>query len=297
MTASRLYRLIAFLALLIAVPAGAASAQTASTAGNTTAEARIENEYKLNVPLQEYDRVWSFVTDTYVTRKRLADVSTDFTAQSSVEFFSDQYYDDDDFTLKANQNGVRIRSRYIPDDPANAKNGRRLLQVKMSRIDDKADLNRAEVKFEVNQGVGADFKHILPHIRPRDIHEFADIMAGLGVDFASLRKTVALKQERRRVYVSYRNEPFATITLDRIDSSYMMWSCRFAEVEIELNEILYTNVSESRRSEMEEVSGYIYQMLQKEFPFIHRDQTPKYNKTSNCLDEKVPFFETMLRLF
>jgi hypothetical protein len=38
-------------------------------------------------------------------------------------------------------------------------------------------------------------------------------------------------------------------------------------------------------------------MLQKEFPFIHRDQTPKYNRTSNCLDEKVPFFETMLRLF
>ncbi|MEQ8710650.1 MAG: CYTH domain-containing protein [Rhodospirillales bacterium] len=258
---------------------------------------RIENEYKLNMPLDKYETVWNFLVDTYVTRKSLSAIDPDYTTSPSVEFFSDQYFDDDAHSLLSRQHGVRIRSRFIPDDPANPKNGRRLLQVKMSNIDEKADLNRAEIKFEINTKAGHNLKHLIPYIQPRDLHDVAGVLRDLDVDIRELKKKITLGQERRRVYISYRNAPFATITLDKVDTSFMMWGCTFAEVEIELNEILYTAVSGDRREDMEKVSGFIKTGLEKQFPFISRDQTPKYNKASQCLGDKAPFYETLVNLF
>tara|TARA_R110002110_G_scaffold88899_3_gene231548 strand:+ start:1236 stop:2123 length:888 start_codon:yes stop_codon:yes gene_type:complete len=258
---------------------------------------RIENEYKLNMPLDKYETVWNFLVDTYVTRKSLGAIDPDYTTAASVEFFSDLYFDDDAHSLLARQHGVRIRSRFIPADPANPKNGRRLLQIKMSNIDDKADLNRAEIKFEVGTQVRHNIKHLVPYVQPQDLHDVAGILNDLDVDIREMKKKITLGQERRRVYISYRNAPFATITLDKVDTSFLMWDCSFVEVEIELNEILYTAVDDDKRDEMEQVSGFIKTALEKQFPFIKRDQTPKYNKASQCLGDKAPFYETLVNLF
>ena len=257
---------------------------------------RIENEYKLNMPLDKYETVWNFLVDTYVSRKSLGEIDPDYTTAASVEFFSDLYFDDDAHSLLARQHGVRIRSRFIPADPANPKNGRRLLQIKMSNIDDKADLNRAEIKFEVGTQVRHNIKHLVPYVQPQDLHDVAGILNDLDVDIREMKK-ITLGQERRRVYISYRNAPFATITLDKVDTSFLMWDCSFVEVEIELNEILYTAVDDDKRDEMEQVSGIIKTVLEKQYPFIKRDQTPKYNKASQCLGDKAPFYETLVNLF
>tara|TARA_R110000787_G_scaffold16622_65_gene51860 strand:- start:9956 stop:10843 length:888 start_codon:yes stop_codon:yes gene_type:complete len=275
---------------------GFASMATALDDG-PSGSSRIENEYKLNMPLDKYETVWSFLVDTYVTRKSLSAIDPDYTTTPSVEFFSDQYFDDDAHSLLSGQHGVRIRSRFIPDDPANPKNGRRLLQIKLSNIDEKADLNRAEVKFDVGTQVRHNIKHLIPYVQPQDLHDVTTILNDLNVDIRELKKKITLGQERRRVYISYQNAPFATITLDKVDTSFMMWGCSFVEVEIELNEILYTAVDDDKRDEMEEVSGFIKTVLEKQFPFIKRDQTPKYNKASQCLGDKAPFYETLVNLF
>jgi hypothetical protein len=92
-----------------------------------------------------------------------------------------------------------------------------------------------------------------------------------------------VEQLRKRIYITKREQTFLTITLDYVSSKYKDKSFNFVELELELNEICYTESDSLTRVAMEKITSDIKSDLMAKFPSIKQDQTPKYNKSANAL--------------
>jgi CYTH domain len=247
---------------------------------------RIENEIKLVVPREIQDEVWVYLQKRYAPPSTfLAGIDSSLHAVFALDRFSDQYFDNADFQLVRMASGVRHRTRQVLTDTTSRKNGRELMQIKINNIDQN-DLNRGEYKYPV--------KHYKPggKVVEHDEHPMLGLVkrknrAGIieklqlnGVDALSLAPTILITQYRKRLYVYKDSSAFATLTLDIDTASYLGDQALFTELEMELNEIAYTNGDTSKRAEMEQVNSVFRQDLLQQFPAIHQDQTPKYNKAA-----------------
>lgn len=290
-----------------AAPAiGAGSAAPAVPEGEETGEftgqgfdtVRIENEVKLSLPREQTEEVWAYLLQRYGSRSPwLAELGPGLTAKFSNEQFRDRYFDDGALRLLHAQSAVRHRARVDLDDPNDRKSGRELIQIKLQRPGDQ-ELNRSEIKFPV--------KHYAP-TKPLDAHpviglidrdhrsEFMNTVASHGYDAMQLEPKLTLEQRRRRVYISLDGSPFATITLDEVSSEKWGEKIEFTEIEMELNEIAYTEAPETTRKAMEAVNERMKRDLMTAFPRIVQDQTPKYNKAFAALDQRIRFFPLALR--
>jgi hypothetical protein len=250
---------------------------------------RIENEIKLVVPREIQDSVWAYLQARYDNDNLyLKAIDSSFSVKFAEDIFRDQYFDNDTFQLLQRQCGVRHRARVVLTDSTDRKNGRELMQIKINGIDDNA-LNRAEFKYPV--------KHYKPGgtVKEHDEHPFLglvkrksrkDIIARLkeyGINAMDLRPTVQIIQHRKRVYVSLDTTAFATLTLDIDTANFQGDTVLFTEMEMELNEIRYTDADSATRAKMEGINEQIKGDLLKRFPAIHQDQTPKYNKAATAL--------------
>jgi len=68
-----------------------------------------------------------------------------------------------------------------------------------------------------------------------------------------------------------------TFTLDEVSSFYFPYS-GFVELELELNEIRYTDADYSEQQALEGMNAKAKQALFDRFDHLVQDQTPKYNK-------------------
>lgn len=243
---------------------------------------RIENEIKLAVPDEIVDSVWKYLTTRYDNNNLfLKEFDPGFSTKIAEDFFTDQYYDNEEMELLERQFGVRHRSRWVLTDSTDRKHGRQLLQVKVNDIDDNM-LNRAEYKYPIKY-YGTPKAEIDAHPLFRKIQKdqrkaLADRLNELGIDGFSLFPTILIKQLRQRVYVSLNGQPFATMTLDGVTASFGGKSTHYTELELELNEINYTLGDSTTRAKMEAINEQIKGDLLATFPSIKQDQTPKYNK-------------------
>lgn len=257
---------------------------------------RIENEYKLTVPNDIADKVWTYLNERYEDGDALFLKQYDprFNTSFSTEYFVDEYYDTPDLKLLNAQSAVRHRKRFIPDDTGHRKHGRQMVQIKLNSIDDNA-LNRGEIKFEVLPS--ANKRYLLLHLVSASERElFKNAMNGIGVNPEKLRPMLLLTQERKRVYISIADTPFATITLDHVSSQKWWSKVDFFEIEMELNEIAYTDSDRETRQQMEAINDELMNDLLKNFPAIKQDQTPKYNKTFSVFNQRFTLFSRALRL-
>lgn len=258
---------------------------------------RIEKEFKLSVPGDQQEEVWQYLQKRYAEPSKMGiDYGGAATVRFGDEFFIDVYFDDSALTLHERQNGVRHRSRFIFNDTNNAKHGRQLLQVKLS--DERGAVARTEVKFDIDpvkKPVTAEDRHpLFGLISPEDRPRLRETVKQIGVDPDDLRPTLELKQRRRRVYLSVDGSPFVTITLDDVTSSKWLRQVAFVEIELELNEIAYTDAAPAERERMSAVLDEIRLDILGKFPGIKQDQTPKYNKAFHRLEEKFWLFPTMV---
>ncbi len=261
--------------------------------------ARIENEYKLEVPREKTEAVWKYLNERYENGSPfLKGLGSGFTTQFSEEYFVDRYFDNDRLDLLRSESGIRHRSRKVMSDPTHKKDGRQLVQIKLNRPGD-LETNRTELKFPVNPepiAKNAYDHHPLLGLIDRDYRaSFLENLQLLGLRPESLWNTITLEQRRRRVYLSKDGQAFATITLDEITSHKWWKTIRFTEIEMELNEIGYTEGSETEKVEMQRVNDLIKNDLFTPFPEIHQDQTPKYNKAFEHFSKEFLFFRWALR--
>lgn len=259
---------------------------------------RIENEYKLSIPVEKTQEVWEYLEKQYGPNRSTLKEEDGFKVSLSDELFYDRYFDTPDLILSEQQNGIRHRMRLIPDNPSHPKHRRSLVQVKLSRPDDPNPLNRTEIKFKVRKSVRqqAERLPLLRLIRKTDQVPFLTLLTKHSIPPLKLTEILNLKQRRRRVYIRYRDQDFATITLDEMESKRFFHTFQATEAEIELNEVRYTQAKEEERKTMQGISDGIKFDLEKHFPFIHQDQVPKYTKAVKYFEKNVPLYKVLLKV-
>lgn len=251
---------------------------------------RIENEYKLTLPVDKIDELWAYLSSKYANNEELFLKKYDrsFSTKLSTELFDDVYFDTASKDMLNMQGGIRRRTRFIPDDIDNKKHGRSLLQIKLNRKGERAS-NRSEVKFPVNPklalGQGNSNGPLALLVKDKHKRNFIERVKEIGINPMELKEMLTIDQVRRRVYISNSEGPFATITLDEVTSHKWWVDVKIAEVELELNENKYTDSNSKQQEIMQEVNDILLNDLQKKFDWVSVDQTPKYNKVYNAMSE------------
>jgi hypothetical protein len=273
--------LLVIATLCALVPPGLSAQDEAKAGGHDVL--RLENEIKLNVPAELKDSVWRYLSARYAGNSFfLKAIDESFNCQFAEELFVDQYFDDKHFRAMAAGHGVRHRSRLVLSDPHSTKNERELIQVKVNDIDADDDLSRGEYKYPLpSAALQTAYGQRQPLLRLVKTEYRQDLLQRLkqyGLNAHSLYPTIRLEQLRKRVYVSRGIEPFATLTLDEVAAHYDGAQHQFVELELELNEIGFTESDAEARAEMQRINALMQSDLLERFPAIVQDQTPKYNK-------------------
>jgi len=275
----------AFVALALLCLAATAGRAQADPSGEFTAHGdnivRIEDEAKLRVPEDQVEQVWNWLVEHYRDCTWLDRDGRRFSTTLGDEHFADTYFEEPGLKLLDSNSGVRHRRRVVVSGSATRKDGRALLQIKLSR-DDPTGLARSEIKFKVDppeQARTQDDLHPLVGLVSRDERPaLKQRLCDVGIDPYCLRPVLTVGQVRRRVYLADQGGAFATITLDQCTVDDYGADLHWTEIELELNEIRYTEVDEAQRKWMKGVQQTIRDDLLARWPGIVQDQTPKYTK-------------------
>ncbi|NBC09174.1 MAG: CYTH domain-containing protein [Bacteroidetes bacterium] len=249
---------------------------------------RIENEVKLSVPEALSDSVWNYLLQTYLdgTPDFLRNHIPPFSYQVATDSFVDQYYDTQRFSLLQLRSGARYRQRFSLSGAGGEKDGRELIQLKMDSEGSNA-LSRGEYKYDVEHYQKAeeplDYLPFMGRVKRGQRDKLISRLKEYGINPESLSPTIRITQIRRRLYFFTGDRPFSTLTLDAVTADYQGKGTHFHELELELNEIRYTESQASEREAMEAVNNLVQEDILRRFPGIVQDQTPKYNKAATAI--------------
>jgi len=242
---------------------------------------RLENEFKLAIPNNEVNELWNFITEEFAVPK-LDIGDQQLNGEQSVEIFKDTYFDNSALELMNLEIGLRFRKRYKDDVLL-----KELIQLKTPYSADK--IVRNELKYNVSK---EQKKSKLKNRHPlfkllnlSDIKKLKEDLASFKINTSELKKSVQLNQKRSRVYISDTSgQSVATITLDEVSNASFPYQ-KYAELELELNEIRYTNASIEEQKKMEACNTLIQNKLMNKFKNLTIDQRPKYNKMMELIEK------------
>jgi len=243
---------------------------------------RLESEYKLSVPDDQKDEVWTFLQERFLNSgSELSNRS--ISATRSSEKFIDQYFDSKDQILSKNKSGLRLRKRYVKDTLI-----KELIQLKLPQ--DSLGLTRTEIKFELDNKRSAkdlwDRHPFMKYIRKSDLEKLNFHLSHLFLKVDQLAPALKLVQKRDRIYIADSISAIATVTLDKVNNINFPFQ-GFVELEIELNEIRYTDAESEERAEMDMIREELKTIIVSEFNDLKVDQTPKYNKMGSLIQESI----------
>lgn len=287
---------------LIGIPEFAI-AQSQDEEGEFSAEGfntlRIEQEDKLNVPVEQADAVWAFL-QRYLVEDTTALQALDqgFTAYASEEYFVDTYFDTPTLQLLEMQSGVRHRLRTNLTNPEDNKSGRELLQVKVNNISANA-LERGEYKFDIAYPerirVQEDGHPLFGIVKASHREALRQRLIELGLDPNTMRPILTLYDLRKRIYILRDNKSFMSISLDHVNAERLWATATLIEIEPELNEVAFTEADPAARQYMEEIGEKISTAIMREFPAVERELTPKYNKVFRQFETQIPLLQFLIR--
>ncbi len=242
---------------------------------------RLESEYKLDIPLSEVSALWSFIKSNYAL-EHFTFNDMNLRGQESVELFIDQYFDEPNLSFAEAEISLRYRKRFKDDILL-----KELVQLKTPYSKDKVIRN--EIKFDVDRKKNFDdlfIRHpLLRLLNGSDTERMRYHLADFGLRPEEIQESVKLKQRRSRIYISdNKGESIATITLDEVNHNSFPFQ-EYAELELELNEIKFTEASDEERILMTELNDNIKTNLSKNFPNLSVDQRSKYRKMKAMVDE------------
>lgn len=241
---------------------------------------RLESEYKLDVEDEDVTPLWNFIQSTYC----VDDIKVhgiELNGEASEEIFIDNYFDLEDGRFSEMEISLRHRKRFKDDILL-----KELVQLKTPFSKDKVVRN--EIKFDVKSD--KSFTDI------SNRHPFLKLLSGSDRDRMShhltvykvrpeqIQESLKLKQKRKRAYIKdKKGESVATITLDEVNNFNFPFQ-KYAELELELNEVRYTAADEEERSRMNSLNDAIKKQLSDKFPNLEVDQRSKYRKMKILID-------------
>lgn len=242
---------------------------------------RVESEYKLAIPTEQADRLWNYLqSESFLSPLR---AEYQLTSDVSVEDFLDVYYDDELGTMYDHQVGLRYRSRYLKDSLI-----KQLVQLKTPLAAD--GVARTETKYDIKKSQDRnDFfaRHpLLKLIKKNDRSNLNYVLGGFGTTAQEMKPELRLRQTRKRIYLADEITSLATITLDEVTNISFPYQ-RYTEMELELNEVRYTQAMADEKIKMETFNQKLRNGLVTAFPELTQDQTPKYNKMKAMIDSSI----------
>ena len=242
-------------------------------------QARIESEYKISVPNEQQESLWSFLQSIFVNNAK-GILPKNTSTEIATEVFYDTYFDDAQETLLGYQAGARYRERYVQDSLIKT-----LLQLKVPTLDElgiarKEHKFSPENKFDINDRTG--LHPFLKHVKQKDVNDVDLILGQFGTSSRKMQESIKLKQVRRRIYISDPEGALMTFTLDEVSAFHFPYT-QFVELELELNEVRYTDADFEGQSELEKINAKAKDAIFAQFQNIKQDQTPKYNKMHAAL--------------
>ena len=124
---------------------------------------------------------------------------------------------------------------------------------------------------------------MLKYIKKKDRRNLNYQLAKFGTESLKMLPEVTLRQTRSRIYITDSIASLATITLDVVTNLKFPFQ-RYTEMELELNEVRYTESDEVGKKKMERFNEKLRNGLLESFPSLYQDQTPKYNKMKQMID-------------
>lgn len=267
---------------------------------------RIEDDLSLSFPKEKAEEIVSFLRQKYIDDATfVSSLGPEFGALYGDEDFTDAYFDTPNLSLLKRRVSLRHRLRVNRLDPEDRKNGRELIQLKLSAGDKLADQaeagSRNEFKFEVvskRDNVTSDDRHqMIGLIVPEQREDFKNrVRDVLGVNPYHLRPILKLDQRRRRVYITMAGETFVSFSVDDVAAKRWWSRADYSQMELELNELAYTAGDEATRDRMRQIREKMVADLRAAFPYLQNDAEIKYFKTFNLLAEKIPFMKFFIRI-
>jgi hypothetical protein len=253
---------------------------------------RIENEYKFLTPDEIVSDLWQFLCAEFgESGIMLSKFGANFSAKESDEIFRDRYFDTPNLDLLKINCSIRHRRRINTLAFTDPKSGRELMQIKVSNISQNL-FNRGEYKYDIDytgELIDAEDRHpMLGIVKKVQRREFKQRLNALHADAMAMRPVLTLEQRRRRIYINRGLNPFISISLDEVKAPGLWFEMKFYELELELNEVVYTEADLHDRRFMESINRMISDEILKKFPSIKKDLTPKYNKVFTRLKAQNP---------
>lgn len=247
----------------------------------TGQSARLESEYKLDVQKEDVAPLWDFIESNYCVQEIVLD-GMKLSGEASEEIFIDNYFDVEDGRFAEMEISLRYRKRFKDDVLL-----KELVQLKTPFSEDKVVRN--EIKFDVKSNKNFnDLSNRHPFLKllsGSDKERMSHHLAAYKVRPEQVQESLKLKQKRRRAYIKdERGESVATITLDEVNNFSFPYQ-KYAEVELELNELRYTAADEAEREKMNLLNQNIKSKLSQNFPSLKVDQRSKYRKMKILIDE------------
>ncbi len=244
---------------------------------SVTSAQRIEHEHKIRVPLELQETLWKWLLNRYQDPSWLNQEKFRFRSEFGDEVFTDYYFDTKQLSLMRQGHGIRHRSRSVISGAAIQKDERQLLQIKLNPMDDSNGLTRIEHKLDVIPWANPKTELLSNLVVSRDRNQLHALLKPLKVVANELLTFLMLKQHRQRIYLSDDSGPLATLTLDLVTSNSWLSNVKWLEIELELNEIRYTNATTQNRLLMTQITETIKHDLLTTFSELAIDQTPKYD--------------------
>ncbi len=243
-------------------------------------DGRLESEYKLDIPIGQYEDLWQFIKTNFAKNKFDIDGLL-LNGTVSIEKFIDTYYDDEFGSFAENEISLRYRKRF--KDKVLLK---QLIQLKTPYSEDK--IIRNEIKFAIDDNKNvtdiSNRHSFLKYLKNSDIDRMAEHLAEYKLRPEQVIQSLKLKQTRSRVYIkNNEGESIATITLDKVTNATFPFQ-QFSELELELNEVRFTDADAKERSQMTALNENLKKQLLSEFPELKVDQRSKYRKMKLLID-------------
>lgn len=268
-------------------------------------EVRIEDDLSLSYPVGKTDEIVAHLKSKYIDATSFVkSLGPNFTSSFGDEDFTDIYFDTPNLDLYKRKIGLRHRLRVNRLDSEDRKNGRELIQLKLSGDDKFTDTDnsgsRNEIKYEVVRPetiADRDDKHQLLGLIARDQRDdFKDRIKELGLDVYKLRPILTIKQRRQRVYINRDNATFVSFSMDDSQSRRWWAKAEFSQLELELNELAYTEADEVERERMKEIRKSMVKDLREHFDYLKSDKTIKYQKAFDLLAVKIPWMRFWVKI-
>lgn len=237
---------------------------------------RVELEYKLFLPTEIEENVYQWLGQQLQQGQRFG-IGGKLTYSTSDEHFRDVYYDTPDLAFHKTNSSLRFRRRVNLTNEKDRKNGRMLVQMKLSSSG-SASVVKGEVKFQAkSKAQYVPDGTLVGKLKKYELPRYLETIRKLGHDPYGFKHIMALEQIRRRYYLFQDSQIFMTVTFDHGQAREIFGDYEFCEIEIEINENLYTLSEEPRRRKLASYAKQVSNALLRHFPRIRENKLSKYS--------------------